>query len=204
MRIFGIDPGLTATGWGLIEREGNSLRFRDCGTVCVPQTLPLSQRLARLLECLSGIVSLCSPDEVALEAVFLGNNPRSAFALGQARTVALLATVGRPCVEYAPRTVKRAVSTSGAIDKQQTRLMMARLFSESRKSLDKASEHAIDALAVATCHALNLASKNLQEISQEIPQKISQEISQKISIAKPTTTSAAKEEAAATTRERVL
>ena len=163
MRILGIDPGLTATGWGLIEREGSSLRYRDCGTAKVPTTLPLAERLARLLEYLSSVVSLCSPDEVALEAVFLGKNPRVAFALGQARTIALLASVGRPCVEYAPRTVKRAVSTSGAIDKQQMRFMMTRLFADSRTALDEASEHAIDALAVATCHALQPASKNLIE-----------------------------------------
>ena len=165
MRILGIDPGLTATGWGVIEREGNSLRYRDCGTARVPPTLPLPQRLARLWECLSGVVSLCCPDEVALESVFLGNNPRAAFALGQARAVALLAIVGRPCVEYAPRTVKRAVSASGAIDKQQTRFMMTRLFPQNRKALDEASDHAIDALAVATCHALQPASKNLTAIS---------------------------------------
>ena len=169
MRTLGIDPGLTATGWGVIEREGSSLHYRDCGTVKVPHTLPLSQRLARLLECLSSIVSLCRPDEVALESVFLGKNPHSAFALGQARAVALLAAVGRPCVEYAPRTVKRAVSASGAIDKQQVRFMMTRLFPQSRKALDEASDHAIDALAVATCHALQPASKNLLKKSVAKP-----------------------------------
>ncbi len=172
MRILGIDPGLTATGWGVIEREGSNLRYRDCGTVKVPQTLALSARLAHLLECLSSIVSKCCPDEVALEAVFLGKNPRAAFALGQARAIALLASVGRPCVEYAPRTVKRAVSASGASDKQQVRFMMTRLFSESRKALDEASEHAIDALAVATCHALQPASKNLvKNMSENMGEK---------------------------------
>ncbi len=163
MRILGIDPGLTATGWGVIEREGNNLRYQDCGTVRVPPSLALSARLAHLLECLSSIVSLCCPDEVALEAVFLGKNPRAAFALGQARAIALLASVGRPCVEYAPRTVKRAVSASGASDKQQVRFMITRLFPQSRSALDEASDHAVDALAVATCHALQPTSKNLVE-----------------------------------------
>ena len=169
MRIIGIDPGLIATGWGLIERDGSSLRYLDCGTVRVLQTLPLSQRLQRLWECLADTVARCRPDEMALESVFLGKNPRSAFALGQARAVALLASAGLPCVEYAPRTVKRAVSASGAIDKQQTRSMIARLFPQSREALTDASDHAIDALAVATCHALNPASKNLREQPVKTP-----------------------------------
>ena len=173
LRILGIDPGLVATGWGAIERTGNSLAFIACGTIRVSRTQPLAQRLSLLLHSLQEVVACHEPDHLAIEEVFLGKNPKTTLTLGQARAVALLAVGERPYAEYAPRTIKQVVSASGSADKQQIRDMLRRLLPDSPlagvKNLDEQTldEHASDALAVALCHAFSLKSKDLEQRLRE-------------------------------------
>ncbi len=172
IRILGIDPGLVATGWGAIEKINNTLHYINCGTIKVPRTQPLPQRLALLLCALQSVVAEHTPDQMAIEAVFLGKNIKSAFALGQAHAIAMLTIEQRPYAEYAPRMIKRAVSPSGAADKKQLQRMLAHILPESPLAKNNshnteqrladdntADEHAADALAVAVCHAFNSPKK---------------------------------------------
>ncbi len=166
LRILGIDPGLVATGWGAIERTGNSLVFVACGTIRVSCHRPLAHRLSALLHSLQEVVSNCEPDHLAIEEVFLGKNPKTTLTLGQARAIALLAVGERPYAEYAPRRIKQVVSASGSADKQQLRDMLRRLLPDSplartNGEQESPDEHASDALAVALCHAFSPASKDL-------------------------------------------
>ena len=169
LRILGIDPGLIATGWGVIERRGNSLTFIDCGTIRVSNKPPLASRLSLLLQSLKEVVANCEADHIAIEEVFLGKNPKTTLALGQARTVALLAVGELYYAEYAPRTIKQVVTASGSADKQQLRDMLRHLLPDSplaRKNGEQGTvvdEHASDALAVALCHAFSPLSKNLEQ-----------------------------------------
>ena len=77
---------------------------------------------------------------------------RTAFAVGQARGVVLLAAGQRgvPCAGYTPQQVKRAVCGSGRAQKDQVQRMVARLLGLARPPTP---DHAADALAVAICHA---------------------------------------------------
>jgi crossover junction endodeoxyribonuclease RuvC len=91
------------------------------------------------------------PDAVAVEDLFFGNNARSAFAVGQARGVVLLAAGQRsiPCAAYTPQQVKGAVCGSGRAGKEQVARMVTALL---RLHEAPKADHTSDALAVAVCH----------------------------------------------------
>ena len=125
----------------------------------MPALLPLTvvcfapeRRLAAVHERIAGLLAEHRPDVVALEALFFGRNAPSAFAVGQARGVILLAAgqAGVPCVDYTPQQVKGAVCGTGRAAKEQVGRMVQALL-----SLPEAPrpDHAADALAVAICHA---------------------------------------------------
>ena len=149
MRILGIDPGSIATGYGIVEFAGSRLRYVDCGVIRVRGEDP-GQRLASIHSRLAEIVRKHRPDEAALESVFSARNPRAALKLGQARGVALAVCggAGLATAEYAPTSVKGAVTSYGRADKLQVRSMVQRLLGLERAPALDAS----DALAVAICH----------------------------------------------------
>jgi crossover junction endodeoxyribonuclease RuvC len=151
MRILGIDPGSQATGYGVIERDGNRLRHVAHGTVRPRGTTP-EQRLHRLYAAILEVARHHEPDAAAVERVFVAHSPRSALVLGEARGVALaaLGCLGLGVTEYAASEIKQAVTGSGRADKRQVSLMVRRLL-----GLDRApeSDHAADALAAAIGHA---------------------------------------------------
>ena len=154
MIVLGIDPGLANTGFGVVERCGGRLLARDGGVVAVPAGASVEERLGELHDALSGLLREHEPDAMALESLYFGQNARSAFAVGQARGVAMLCAGQRrvPCFSYTPQQVKGAVCGSGRAPKEQVARMVARML-----ALPDAprSEHAADALAVAICHANN-------------------------------------------------
>lgn len=149
MRILGIDPGTRATGFGVVEFEGSSLR-RVAGGVIRPRSQEFAGRLRELLVGLEQVIEEAHPDGTALEAVFSARNPRSALMLGHARGVALVAcaAAGFNPAEYAPGRIKQAVVGYGAASKSQVQRMVQRLLG--LPDLPPADE--ADALAVAICH----------------------------------------------------
>ena len=90
MRILGIDPGLRRTGFGVVDADGMRLRVAS-GTIVVPPSLALSERLKVILDNLRQVAQETRPDVAALEIVFLNTNPASTLLLGQARGAALCA-----------------------------------------------------------------------------------------------------------------
>ena len=157
MIILGVDPSLTATGWGVIRSEGSRLSHVASGTIKPPKGLPMPLRLSVLFDAVAAVVREHGPDEAATEEVFSNQNPRSTLKLGQARGAALaaLGAARLPVAEYAPRLVKKALVGTGGADKLQVRAMVERLLPGARPdSLD-----ASDALAVAITHA-NMAALN--------------------------------------------
>ena len=93
MRILGIDPGSTATGFGVVERSGGRLVHVAHGTLRPPRGAPLAPRLAHLHGAIREVVAEYRPDVAVVEQVFVAASPRSALVLGQARG-AVLAAVG--------------------------------------------------------------------------------------------------------------
>ncbi|HDR46132.1 MAG TPA: crossover junction endodeoxyribonuclease RuvC [Geoalkalibacter subterraneus] len=151
MRILGIDPGSRATGWGLIEKQGNRLLHIDNGVITTRAAEPLGDRLGTIYQHLSGVITRYAPTAVAVEEIFMAKNARSALKLGHARGVALLAGFNHdlPIAEYSALQVKSAVVGYGRADKKQIQEMVRILL----KLPEIAQEDASDALAVAICHA---------------------------------------------------
>jgi crossover junction endodeoxyribonuclease RuvC len=151
IRIIGIDPGLRKCGWGIIETLGSKLTFVACGTVNPSDKLALSERLRFLHEGLTKVVGEWSPHEAAIEETFVNKDARATLKLGAARGVAMVvpALAGISVAEYAPNQVKKAVVGAGHAEKQQVKLMIGVLLPKA----DPQTEDAVDALAIAICHA---------------------------------------------------
>jgi len=150
VRILGIDPGLRITGFGLLEKSGNKLRYVTSGTVSSGGG-DLATRLKVLLEGLAEVIAVQRPQEVAIEKVFVNVNPHSTLLLGQARGTAICAAViaGLPVAEYTALQVKQAVVGKGHARKEQVQHMVKRLLALPGDP----SPDAADALACAICHA---------------------------------------------------
>jgi crossover junction endodeoxyribonuclease RuvC len=150
-RILGIDPGLAATGWGVIACGPGRPRVVACGTIRSGARQELGERLRGIAEGLREAIAAGEPDVAAIEQVLVARNARSALLLGQARGVAILAAAqaGLAVHEYLPMHVKRAVTGYGHAEKDQIQRMLPQLL-----ALDVApdSADAADALAVALCH----------------------------------------------------
>ena len=148
--ILGIDPGSRVTGYGLINVVGNKLEYVGCGCIRT-QTQDLPQRLQIIHAELVKVIEQFSPQQSAVEEVFMGRNASAALKLGQARGAAMVACLSNqlPLAEYSARKVKQAVVGNGAADKAQVQHMVKALLSIS----DNIAEDASDALAAAICHA---------------------------------------------------
>ncbi|MBV9311673.1 MAG: crossover junction endodeoxyribonuclease RuvC [Solirubrobacterales bacterium] len=150
MVVLGIDPGTASTGYGVVSFEGSRLRARDHGVIETSPSAAVELRLSEIHAQVSELVDLHSPETIAIEQLYFGANVRTAFAVGQARGVVLLAAGQRGigARSYTPQQVKAAVCGRGRAEKQQVGSMAARLLALDPSSLD---EHAADALAVAIC-----------------------------------------------------
>jgi crossover junction endodeoxyribonuclease RuvC len=151
MRVLGIDPGSSATGFGVVERNERRLVSLAYGTLRPPRSAPLAQRLAVLHQGLRDVISIHLPDVAVVERVFVAASPRSALVLGQARgaVLAAVAAAGLPVIEYSATEIKRAVTSTGRARKPQVQRMIARLLELSTTPPSDAA----DALAAAICHA---------------------------------------------------
>ncbi|MCX7628744.1 MAG: crossover junction endodeoxyribonuclease RuvC [Geminicoccaceae bacterium] len=156
MRVLGLDPGLRVTGWGVVEARAGRLRFVDCGIVRSSLDDPLPARLAALYDALAAVIATYAPERAAVEETVVNSNPASSLKLGQARGVVLLAAAraGLEVAEYAARTIKRAVTGTGAASKDQVAAMVQHLLAGARE----APPDATDALAVAICDAHHRAT----------------------------------------------
>ncbi len=134
MIILGIDPGLRTTGFGVIEKHGNKLRYIASGTVKTGSEGELPPRLKIILQGVSEIVGTYQPDCAAIEKVFVNVNPQSTLLLGQARGAAICALVHADLsvAEYTALQVKQAVTGHGKAAKEQVQEMVSRLLSLAR------------------------------------------------------------------------
>jgi crossover junction endodeoxyribonuclease RuvC len=155
IRILGVDPGLRATGWGVIEAAGSRLIFIGCGSIETDAATSLAERLAAIHRLLTGLVEREGPHEAAVEETFINRDPQSALKLGQARGVALatLALTGLPVAEYAANLIKKTVVGVGHAEKRQVAMMVRMLLPASTASTSDAAD------ALAICHAQHRAAR---------------------------------------------
>ncbi len=151
MILLGIDPGLRATGWGVVATAGSHLSHLANGCVRSESSCSLAERLRQLYDGLAEVIAVHEPDAAAVEETFVNVNPASTLRLGQARGVALLvpALAGIPVSEYAANLIKKSVVGTGHASKEQVRMMVQTLL----PGCPIAGTDAADALAVAICHA---------------------------------------------------
>ena len=151
MIVLGIDPGTANTGYGVVERRCGRLFALDGGVITTRPEAPMQIRLAAIHRRVGELLDEHLVTIIALEDVYFGKNVSSAFAVGQARGVVMLAAGQRrlDVISYTPQQVKHSVCGSGRADKDQVARMVQSLL-----ALDHPPrpEHAADALAIAICH----------------------------------------------------
>jgi crossover junction endodeoxyribonuclease RuvC len=149
--VLGIDPGVANTGYGVVAQQRGRLFALDGGVIETAPGVDAGRRLATIHARIGELIDEYKPDAVALEDLYFGANARSAFAVGQARGVVMLAAGQRdvPCSSYTPQQVKSAVCGNGRAAKDQVQRMVQTLLALTE--LPK-PDHAADALAIAICH----------------------------------------------------
>ena len=152
MRVLGIDPGIAIVGFGFIDKIGSKLVPVQYGCIQTEAHTPHEERLKQVYESACALMDKYQPETVAVEKLFFNSNVTTAFTVGEARGVIILAAAqrGLPVSEYTPLQVKQAVVGYGKAEKRQVQEMVRMLLNLS--AIPKPDDVA-DALAVAICHA---------------------------------------------------
>jgi crossover junction endodeoxyribonuclease RuvC len=102
MKILGVDPGTATTGFGVIEKNGSTLKFVDAGVITTMPEMSMPNRLAIIHEELGQLITEHHPQVVAVELLYFATNVTTAITVGQARGVILLsaAEAGLSVAEY--------------------------------------------------------------------------------------------------------
>jgi crossover junction endodeoxyribonuclease RuvC len=151
--VLGVDPGLAATGWAVLDPGAAKPRVVACGTIRTAAADDPGARLAKIARGLRAAVAAHAPRVAAVEQALVARSARSALALGEARGVALLAAAeaGLEIHQYLPMHVKQAATGYGHADKLQVERMIPQLVVLAAEAAPDSS-HAADAVAVALCH----------------------------------------------------
>jgi crossover junction endodeoxyribonuclease RuvC len=155
MRVMGVDPGNAVTGFGVVERKPG-LSLIAAGTIR-PNALERGPaRLALIYQRLLEAIDEHLPEAISLERSFVAANVQSAFRLGEARAMAMLAAAhrGLELFEYTPTDVKLSIAGHGRADKAQVKYMVGRTLEA--EAVTQMADDAADALAVALCHLFRM------------------------------------------------
>ena len=126
MRILGLDPSLSSTGWGVIEVNANRLQYVADGFIPTSPKMPIEERLDIIFNTLSEVIETYQPVEAAIEKTFLNSNPETSLKLSMARGVVILAAghYHLPLFEFDPTKVKKTLVGVGHADKNQVETMV--------------------------------------------------------------------------------
>lgn len=151
VRILGLDPSLSSTGWGIIEVKDNHMAYVADGFIPTDAKLPIEQRLDIIYKTLCKVIESYNPQESAIEQTFLNSNPATSLKLSMARGVVILASGSHniPLSEYEPNKVKKATVGVGRAEKSQVETMVKVLLPGCKPKNNDSS----DALAIAITHA---------------------------------------------------
>ncbi len=154
MRILGIDPGIGRCGWGIIEFQSSKLKVVKFGCIETSSKKEVPERLKEIHNIISNLIKVYKPDSLSIEELFFNTNAKTAFVVGQARGVILLAASQSKLniAIYTPLQVKMALTGYGRAEKEQIGKMVKTLLN--LKEIPKPDDTA-DALAVALAHAFS-------------------------------------------------
>ncbi|OXM86832.1 crossover junction endodeoxyribonuclease RuvC [Paenibacillus rigui] len=167
MRIMGIDPGIAIVGFGFIDKEGSRLVPVQYGCIQTEAHTDNAVRLQMVYDATVQLLDKYKPDAVAIEKLFFNRNVTTAFTVGQARGVLMLAAVqkGIAIAEYTPLQVKQSVVGYGKAEKKQVQEMVRMLL---HLSAAPKPDDVADALAIAICHA---HASTLQQKMNEVTKR---------------------------------
>ncbi len=169
MRVLGVDPGSAVTGFGVVEGAPGNFHYITAGIIRTNSGEAIPGRLRTIHSRLLDIVDEFTPAAVSLERNFVARNVQSAFRIGEARAVVMLAAAERslPLFEYPPNAVKLAVAAFGHADKEQINYMVRRTLGLSAE-IEFAND-ATDALALAVCHLSRARAPRLVDAVERRP-----------------------------------
>jgi len=149
LTVMGIDPGSQCLGWGVVREVSGVLHLSGCGIIR-PKSVVFEQRLGEIFMALTSVIRQYSPDEAAVENVFVQKNVLSALKLGQARGAAIAACAATelPVIGYEPTLIKKALVGNGRAEKSQVSFMVGRILGVKPTWAVDAG----DALGCAICH----------------------------------------------------
>lgn len=149
--VLGVDPGLAATGYGVIAAEGSRMRCLDYGVVRTESDMPVGERLSLIYEGIRAVIERYAPTEAGIESLYFAKNVTSALPVAKAMGVVLLALAqaGVTVDEYGPRQIKQAIVGQGRAEKHQVQELLRLLLGLPKVP---SPDHAADALAAAVCH----------------------------------------------------
>ena len=153
MNILGIDPGLSATGYGVLSIIGDKVESINYGDIKTSTKDELAIRLTIIFNKISDLIIEYKPAVLSIEEIFYSNNVKSSLLLGHARGVSIAAAAIKniKVYEYSAKKIKQSLTGNGNAHKDQVRFMVKNLL-----KLDSApkSKDASDALAAALCYML--------------------------------------------------
>jgi len=151
MFVLGIDPGLTRTGYGIVEKQPSGIHAVAVGVIRTDPKSPMADRLLEIYGDICGLLDEYAVAAAAIEQVFSNRNRATATGVGRASGVSMLALAQRsiPVVEYTPSAVKMALTGFGGANKSQVqKVIQMRL----GLAAPPRPADAADALAIAICH----------------------------------------------------
>ena len=153
MVIIGFDPGLSHTGYAVLNKEGNNINLVQCGLISPKRNKSLSERLFTIFSETNELLEDFNPNLVVIENVFYGKNVQSAIKLGQAKASIMLSSekYNVDMVDYTPREIKQSIVGNGAASKEQVEFMVKKIFKLDDTMLKR--NDISDAIAVAWCGA---------------------------------------------------
>lgn len=162
MRILGIDPGIGRCGWAIVNSQKSVVTSQDYGCIETSAKQNVADRLKKIHEEVSKLIKIYSPDALSIEELFFNTNSKTAFVVGQARGVILLAASQNnlDIAIYTPLQVKMAITGYGRADKNQIGQMVKTILK--LKTIPKPDD-AADALAVALTHAFSAKLSRLSK-----------------------------------------
>jgi crossover junction endodeoxyribonuclease RuvC len=151
MKIIGIDPGTNILGYAIIEIIDNSPKIIVSGKLNIHKTTSQYEKLEKILNKISFLISEYKPTEMSIEAPFYGKNVQSMLKLGRAQGVAIAVAMsaGLKVAEYSPRKIKQAITGNGNASKEQIAMMLKSILNI--KNLPDTFDET-DAIAIALCH----------------------------------------------------
>lgn len=151
MKVLGIDPGTGRLGWAILEKKTNKETLIECGCFETKVKSNQADRLLKIFDFLTQLISKHQPDVAAIESLFFANNAKTVMSVSESRGVVLLTCkqAGLDIFNYTPLQIKSALTGYGKADKKQVQYMVVQIL-----KLDKTPQpdDTADAVATALTH----------------------------------------------------